>query len=276
MYRILAVEQTFHHGGGVLDANTLHEGIGHDGCRVVADHTAAMSGARPFGEESALLVDIDKALHHLPAFIGIYQVEQGEEAAEGVPEACAGVEVAFAHLAVVGRAVYDVARSIFLPVFHGEEQRAVKAGIEGAGFGGAEVYEFAVDGNASERLVPDAVSLGLHSVEGVAGHLALKVKLGLFRTDVRRCHTGVDLLAAARFETNHGKGMETFRLQSAVLRHLVGVFTFFDGGAEIGVGIFEGLVKLDDEILAESLLYASGVAGGIAADDAAFGNDFHH
>ena len=176
----------------------------------------------------------------------------------------------------MGRAVYDVSGGIFFPVFHGEEQRAVKAGIEGAGFGGAEVYEFAVDGNASERLVPDAVALGLHSVEAGAGHLALQVEFCLFRTDVRRCHTGVDLLAAMRLETDHGKGVEAFGLQTAVLRYLVGILSFLDGGAEIGVGIFEGFVKFDDEILAESLLYASGVAGGIAAYHAALGNDFHH
>ena len=79
-----------------------------------------------------------------------------------------------------------------------------------------------------------------------------------------------------RLETDHGKGVEAFGLQTAVLRYLVGILSFLDGGAEIGVGIFEGFVKFDDEILAESLLYASGVAGGIAAYHAALGNDFHH
>ena len=144
-----------------------------------------MSRTRPFGEEAALAIDVDETFHHLRALIRINQIEEWEEAAEGVPEARARVEIALAHLAVVGRAVYYLSLCILFPIFHREEQRAIKAGIESASFGCLMLYGFAVDGDASQHLVPDVMALCFHSIKRCVSNLALQIQGGLFGTDIR-------------------------------------------------------------------------------------------
>ena len=64
-----------------------------------------MSGACPFGEESALAVGVEQSLLYLSVYRWVDKVQQREERTERVPEPCVGVHVPRQHLAVVGAVV---------------------------------------------------------------------------------------------------------------------------------------------------------------------------
>ena len=86
-----------------------------------------MSGRGPFGQEAALAVGIGTARLNLGVDRRINEVQQREEAPEGVPEPRVGVHVTRQHLAVVGAVMQDIAVLVDLVELAGKERRAVKA-----------------------------------------------------------------------------------------------------------------------------------------------------
>ena len=90
----------------ILGIHALHDGVGHDRCGVVAHHAVAVARGGPFRQESVLAGDIGIAGLNLRVDVGIDQVQQREQGAEGVPEAGIGVQEAFFDIPVIG-AVMD-------------------------------------------------------------------------------------------------------------------------------------------------------------------------
>ena len=115
----------------ILNLHTFHIGIHQDRGRVVADHTTTMTGARPLGEETTLLVSVDQALLHLLINRGEHQVQEGEEATERIPETTVRVHVTRTHLAVVGAIMHHLTVRVDLIELTREKQRAVHTRIEG-------------------------------------------------------------------------------------------------------------------------------------------------
>ena len=79
-----------------------------------------MARAGPLGQEAALKVSVYQALLHLGVHRRIHDVEEGEKAAEGVPEASVGKHIARLHLAIIGAVVYHFALSVVLEERAGE------------------------------------------------------------------------------------------------------------------------------------------------------------
>jgi hypothetical protein len=89
----------------VFRVHALDGGIGHDRGRVVAHHAVAVAGRGPFRQETALTGDIGQSRLDFLVHIGIDQVQQWEQGAEGVPETGVGIEITFLDFAVVGTIV---------------------------------------------------------------------------------------------------------------------------------------------------------------------------
>ena len=126
-----AVDQSLIEGLQILHLHALHVSVHQNRGRVVADHTATVTGACPLGEETTLLVGVDQTLLHLLIDRGEHQVQEGEEATERIPETTVRVHVTRTHLAVVGAVMHDLTVCVNLIELTREEQRAVHTRIEG-------------------------------------------------------------------------------------------------------------------------------------------------
>ncbi len=230
--------------------NAFQPGICDNRSRVIAHHTAAVSGAGPFGQESALAVCVGKALLHLLVHRGIGKVQQREQAAERVPETCVREHITRENLAVVGAIVHGLSGGVELVEATGEQHRTVQAGVESA----QTVQVIVLYLEASKHVVPAVTALFLDALE-VAVAQFLHVALSLFGADERGCNARVDHLALVRAETYDCTGMValhrlTFLHDLAVVQHRCGVG---DRGIEHYL-----------EIIAEIVGHAAAVLGGIA------------
>ena len=253
MDSVAAVEQAFEHHVRLRHLQAFHVGIGQHSCGVVADHAAPVARRRPLGEEPALLIYIYQPFLHLQGLGGVHQVEEGKEAAEGIPEACVGVHIAGQDLAVVGAVVHDIAVSRNLVELAGEEQRTVEAGIECTHV----VDILAADLDASEHIVPCGFAGSCHLIETHVAEL-LQILESLLVADEGRRHPGMHYLAFAGRKAYHRTGM-----LSLGGRHTFGKFAVGKSGL-----VCERLVKLDDKAVAEIGGHPSPVHRRISDDPA--------
>ena len=65
MYILCSVNKPFVQCFYIVHFHSFQVGIYQYGCRVVTNHATSVSGACPFGEESAFLVGIDETFLHL-------------------------------------------------------------------------------------------------------------------------------------------------------------------------------------------------------------------
>ena len=163
-----------------LHADTLDIGIDHHRCRVLTYHTIAMTRAAPLGQIAALEVCIDESSLHLLVHRGINEVEEGEEAAEGIPHASVGKEIAGKYLAVVGAVVNRLALCVKFVEAAGEVERAPQTGVEGAHL----LLASALHLDASQHIVPGLAAGLCHFVKGLCSQFA-QVAFCLLQTDER-------------------------------------------------------------------------------------------
>ena len=116
----------------IIAANAVHIGISHDRGGIVADHTSAMSRTRPLRQESALQISIGQTFLDFHALVRINQVHQREKTSECVPEPGVCRHIAGTDFAVIRAVMYPLAICIDLGKVAREEERAIKAGVEGA------------------------------------------------------------------------------------------------------------------------------------------------
>ena len=257
-------------GGGVGDANAFEPSIGKDGGGVVADHAVAMARACPFGIEAAFAIGVEEAFLHFEAHGGVEQVEEGEEAAEGVPDAGAGVVVTGADVARHGAVVHGVAGSVPFVEAVGEEEGAVEAGVEGAVLVEGAAFDF----DAAEDAVPCLPAFADKGFQGVAAQFA-QVALRLFPADEGGCHAGMYPLATARAEAHNGTRVEIPAFQQGVVEDkglVASALAVTPPVGEEGVG-GEGAVELDDEVVPEVIGHTAAVAGGVADDPVLAGDE---
>ena len=234
---------------GVISAQAFQISVGHNGCRIVAHHATTMARAGPFGQESALLIGIDKAFLHLDIHRRIHHIEQREQAAEGVPEAGIGEHVARQHLSVVRTVVHHAALGVYLVEAAREKHGAVKAGIERT-----EMIYIAVGHlYAAQYLVPTGTATGRHLVDIVIAEF-LQIENGLFRTYERRRHTDVHLLASLCLETDNSTRMVARRAERGRVYRAVG-----DSGS-----VSEGFVEDQHEVVFKVIGHTTTIACGIA------------
>ena len=163
-----------------LHADTLDIGIGHHRCRVLTYHAVAMTGAAPLWQIAALEVCIDESGLHLAVHRGIDKIEEGEEAAEGVPYAGVGKEIAWKHLTVVGAVVNRLALCVKFIEAAGEVERAPQTGVEGAHL----LLASALHLDASQHIVPSLAAGLRHFVKGLCTQFA-QVAFCLLQADER-------------------------------------------------------------------------------------------
>ena len=234
---------------GVISAQAFEVSVSHDGRRVVAYHAATVSRTRPLGQESALLIGVDESFLHLLVHRGIHQVEEGEEAAEGVPEAGVGEHVARQHLSVIRTVVHHTSVGVGLVEAAREKERAVKARIERAEVVGVVVGDL----HTTQNLVPPCPATCRHLVDAVVSEL-LQIEQRLLRTYERRRHTHVDLLSALHAEAHDGTRMIARGAERGGVYVAVG-----DGG-----GILERSVKDKHEVVLEVFGHTAAVLRGVA------------
>ena len=217
----------------VTDAGEV--GVGHHGGAVVAHHAAPVARRSPFGQETAFQIVVHQAFLHLGRHFRIQEVQQREQAAEGIPEAGVRIEMAVLHLAGVGAVVLQHAEHAHFGQVPGEEQAPVQAGIEGAQM----VYVVIFHLNLAQGLVPGRLGEHLHLLEGVV-HFS-QIQLGLGHADERGRHLHMYHLSFGGGERNH---------------------------ADILGGLFrrEGRVGLDDDVIAEIRGHAAVVVHGPGLD----------
>ena len=248
-------------GFDVISSDALQIGVCHNAGRVVAHHAVAVAGRTPFGQETAFLVPVGPTFLHLLRHAGVYQVHQGEEATECVPETCVCEEVAGHHLAVAGTVVYHLALGVNLIEAAGEEHGAVQTAVECAH---TVLVAHVLYVEASQYVVPFLAGFFSHLLKRVLTHFA-QVQFCLFVADEGRGHAHVHLFATLGAETDDAAGVLAFRFQRT--------------GADVAFGyrccIGKGLVKLQHKIVAEVSGHTAAVAGGIADNLLFFGNDFH-
>ena len=187
---------------------------------------------------------------HLGALLGIKQVDEREQAAERVPEAGSGVEVAGSHTAFAKRAIVNHI-AIGVDFMHAvrEHQCAEEAAVERAQM--VDVVAFHVDG--AKHAVPLGFRQFFHLVERLGAYF-FEVELGLFDADERRCSGDVHGFAAASLEAHSSTHVVSF--------HLSEPFHFVVSHPHTVVG--KRLVELNHEVVGIFFADATTVAGVIA------------
>ena len=208
-----------------------------------------MAGAGPLGQEAAFEISVYQSFLHLIVHRGIHHVQEGEEAAEGVPEARVGEHISWSHLAIVGAIVHGVSVSVNLVEAAWEQHRAVEARIEGAQVVNVGVVHL----DAAQRFVPGFSALFCHLVKRAVAHL-FQVQHSLFGADKRRCYAHQHLFATFGVEAHDGAHMVFFGFELALFNVAIG-----NGGA-----IGEGLAKLHHKIVFKVTGHATAVLGGVA------------
>ena len=146
---------------GQADGIVFQISISHHRGRVIAHHAPTMAWACPLGQEPAFFVAVHQSLLHLLVHLGIEQVEQREQTAEGVPKAGVGEIIAWADFSGVRTVVNGIPFGIDFVERTGEEHRAVETTVERAQVVGVGVFHL----NASQHLVPSVASLLADVVE---------------------------------------------------------------------------------------------------------------
>ena len=184
------------HGDILCGGHSFQDRICDYGCRVVADHAAAMPGRCPFGQESALAVGIGQPCLNLGVDRRIDQVEQREQTAERVPESRVGVHVSRQHFAVVGAVMDGIAIGSDLVEFSRKQGRAVETRVECA----VLLLCSSFDRDSPEHLVPARLRTGFHRLEIGIADLCFEIAHGLLFGDERRCHARRYQLSVSGFE----------------------------------------------------------------------------
>ncbi len=227
------VRQGLPQRGGIIVAggDAVHDGIGHHRSRVVAHHAVAVARAGPLGQEAALAIGIGQACQHLLALVGIDQVEQREQAAECVPEARVGEQIALVHLPVIGAVVHHLALRVYLVETAWEQQCPIETGVECAQV--VAVIVLCLD--ATQHVVP-AVAPGTHDLVERAAAQLLQVEQGLLGADERGGDAGMHQPRVVG-KAHDGPGMAGGGLHAAG----------HDGAVGHGGAVGQRLVKLDDK-----------------------------
>ena len=137
-----------------------------------------MTGTGPFGQETAFEICVSEAFHHLFTHRWIKQVDQREERAECIPEACVGEHISRANFAIVGTIVDYISLSIVFVEHAREECSAVETGVERTKMVNVFIFYF----NTPQHIVPALASCLLHFVERAVADF-LQIALSLFRRD---------------------------------------------------------------------------------------------
>ena len=80
----------------------FHDGISHHRSRIISHHAVPMSRRSPFGQKSAFEKSVEQTFLNLRIAFGIDQIEQWEEAAEGIPHSRVRVHWALMHFSIIG------------------------------------------------------------------------------------------------------------------------------------------------------------------------------
>ena len=215
---------------GIIASQAFYVGAGNDRSRVVPNHAVPVTGAGPFGQETALQPGIHQAFLHLGFLVGVDQVQQGEQAPESIPETGVAEQITLAYLSVERTVMDPLALGVDFGEVAGEEHGPVEAGIECP-----EVVDVVVfDLDPSQYLVP-ACAAGFLDVVERLGFKFPEIDFRLIGTDERRCYSEVYLLAFGRLETNHGiLSVNDCRLERRVADHYEPVVEILGDSAVVG------------------------------------------
>ena len=155
MYGIGTMLHGLPQGFGVGRANPFQIGVGHDRGGIIAHHATAMARTGPLRKESALPVSVGQTLLHLGVHRRINQIEEGEQAAEGVPEACISKHIARQHLAIIGTIMNRIAVFVDFVEASWEEHRPIEAAVERTQM--VDIVVFHLD--TAQHLVPTMAPL---------------------------------------------------------------------------------------------------------------------
>ena len=226
--------------GRVERADALDPGVRQQRNRVVAEHAARLARSGPRGEPAALLLRGQQRLHVAALHGGVQDVRQRELRAERVPEAVVGVHVPCVHLAVVGAVIVGVALGVALVELAREEVGAEQARVEGADL----LVRAALHVDAAQQGVPRRRAALLGRLERLVGaQLAFERYERLLGADVGRGGLGLHLRA----------GLEAHVGSVAVARALGLAREDLVLAVLPRAPLLEGLVELDDEVVAEGL-----------------------
>ena len=243
---------------GVVSAQALKIGIGHDRGGVVAHHAAAVTRARPLGQKSALEVCVDQPVLYLGARRGIDEIDQRKQRAECVPESRIGEHVARQHFAVVGAVVHHLALGVDLVEPAREQHRPVQAAVECA----QAIHVIVLHLYAAQHLVPALATLVHDFVKAVIGQF-LEIEFRLLGADKRGSDARMHLFAAACLKSDYRAGVVVLHLELSLIDLVL-----------LHAGLIgEGLVEDDHEVVAEVVRHAAAVARRVADDLALRGDD---
>ncbi len=211
-----------------------------------------MSRAGPFGEETALQPTVHESLLHLVVHLGIYEVQEGEQGAESIPETGIGKIIPVLHSSVMEVVVDYFPFGSHLGNVMRKYHRAVQAAVERTHI----IYASAFGNNSSQDFVPSGASLLLHGIERSALRFRFRVESGLFGTDEGSGHFQVHDIPATGGKAHH-------------CHHVVAFGTFLpfcEFSILYGGDILEGTVRCEDEPFAEVFGDSAYVTGGVAFD----------
>ena len=151
---------------------------------VVAQHASRLSGARPCGKPSQLLLlHVEHSLHVASLLSGVQNVGKRELRAEGIPKTVVGIHISVVYLAVVRAVIIRFAIPVKVVKTAREQVGAEQTRIEGAHV----LIGAALHAHTVEQIVPHLEAARLCRLErAVASELAFKVKLRLCVAYVRR------------------------------------------------------------------------------------------
>jgi hypothetical protein len=209
-----------------------------------------MAGAGPLGQEAAFLVAIDEAFLHLDVHLGINEVQEGEEATEGIPKTGVGEIATWKDFTCVGAVVDRFAVCSVLEERAGEEDTAIEAGIEGAEVIDVRILNF----DAAQHVIPALAASGTYLIEGTCSQLA-QIQLSLLKANERGSNAQRDLLASPeRGEAHDSLGVVCLQFDASLLQLIA-----IGGGDER-----DGMRELDDEVVLEVLRHTAGVLRRVA------------
>lgn len=151
---------------------------------VVAQHASRLSGARPCGKPSQLLLlHVEHSLHVASLLSGVQNVGKRELRAEGIPKTVVGIHISVVYLTVVRAVIIRFAIPVKVVITAREQVGAEQTRIEGAHV----LIGAALHAHTVEEIVPHLEAARLCRLErAVASELAFKVKLRLSVAYVRR------------------------------------------------------------------------------------------
>ena len=197
-----SVNQSFVQCLQVFYLHTLHIGIDQNRSRVVSYHTAAVTRTCPFGEETTFLIGIDQTFLHFLVDRREHQVQEREQTAECIPEACISVHISRQYLTVVRTVMNHFSVCIQFIELTREQQRTIQTRIERTILVKVSAFYF----NLAQDIVPGFFPFLYQCIETVIAQL-LHVDGSLFIADERRSYFGMNNLTFLRLETDHSTCM---------------------------------------------------------------------